>query len=207
MRKAADLLDAAGWVVGDDGVRRNAAGAPMQLDFPSSSRSLERIFIPYTENLKALGIDVDFELIDPSAWTQRRQAFDFDLSFTAWQVQTTPSTELRAFYGSAAADAEGSNNLTGLADPVVDALIEKVVVANTREDLNAAAQALDRVLRSKHIWVGAWNLGAHRIAVWDIFGIPEEPAPYDFFRNMDFWWFDREKYTALVAAGALDEGL
>ena len=207
LRKAAALLDDAGWVVGDDGIRRNAAGEPMRLDFPSSSRSLERIFIPYTENLKSLGIDIEFDVIDPSSWTQRRQAFDFDLSFTAWQVQTTPSTELRAFYGSAAASAEGSNNLTGLADPVVDALIEKVVVATSREDLNTAAQALDRVLRSKHIWVSAWNLGAHRIAVWDIYGIPEEPAPYDFYRNVDFWWFDREKYNAVVAAGALEDGL
>ena len=207
LRKADELLAAAGWVVGDDGVRRNAEGEPMRLDFPDSSRSLERIIVPYTENLKALGIDVEFEVLDPSSWTQRRQSFDFDLSMTAWQVQTTPSSELRAFYGSAAAGAEGSNNLTGLADPVVDALIEKVVVATSREELNTAVRALDRVLRSKHIWIGGWNLGAHRVAVWDVFGIPEEPAPYDFFRNVDFWWFDRDKYEALVAEGALDPGL
>ncbi len=207
LRIAAELLDAAGWIVGDDGVRRNANGGAMQLEFPDSSRSLERIMIPYTENLKALGIDVTFEVIDPSSWTQRRQAFDFDLSSTAWSVQATPGAELRAFYGSAAADAEGSNNLTGIADPVVDALIERVVTASTREELNTAARALDRVLRSKHIWIGGWNLGAHRVAVWDIFGMPEKPAPYDFFRNVDFWWFDRAKYDALVAEGALDPGL
>ena len=207
LRLAGELLDAAGWVVGDDGVRRNADGEEMRLEFPDSSRSLERIFIPYTENLKALGIDATFEVIDPSSWTQRRQAFDFDLSSTAWSVATTPGSELRAFYGSAAADAEGSNNLTGLADPVVDALIERVVVASSREEMNTAVRALDRVLRSKHIWIGGWNLCAHRVAVWDIFGIPEEPAPYDFFRNVDFWWFDRENYDALVAKGALDEGL
>ncbi|MFO8126081.1 extracellular solute-binding protein [Yoonia sp.] len=207
LRAAAELLDAAGWTVGDDGIRRNAAGDMMNLEFPDSSRSLERIMIPYTENLKALGIDVTFEVIDPSSWTQRRQAFDFDLSSTAWSVQTTPGAELRAFYGSAAAQAEGSNNLTGLADPVVDALIERVVMANTREELTTAVRALDRVLRSKHIWIGGWNLGAHRVAVWDIFGIPQEPAPYDFFRNVDFWWFNRENYARLVAEGALSGGL
>ncbi len=206
LRIAGELLDAAGWAVGDDGVRRNAAGDTMRLEFPDSSRSLERVMIPYTENLKSLGIDITFEVIDPSSWTQRRQAFDFDLSSTAWSVQSTPSSDLRAFYGSAAAQAEGSNNLTGLADPVVDALIERVVIAKSREDLNTAARALDRVLRSKHIWIGGWNLGAHRVAVWDIFGIPDEPAPYDFFRNVDFWWFDREKYDALVAVGALEDG-
>lgn len=207
LRIAGELLDAAGWVVGDDGVRRNAAGDAMQLDFPDSSRSLERIMIPYTENLKALGIDVTFDVIDPSSWTQRRQAFDFDMSSTAWSVQTTPGPGLRAFYGSAAADAEGSNNLTGLADPVVDALIEHAVVATSREELNVAVRALDRVLRSKQIWVAGWNITSHRVAIWDIFGIPEEPAPYDFFRNVDFWWFERDKYEALVAEGVLKDGL
>lgn len=205
LREAGRLLDEAGWVVGDDGVRRNAAGEPMKLEFPDSSRSLERIMIPFTENLKALGIDAEFEVIDPSSWTQRRQSFDFDMSSTAWAVLSTPGSGLRAFYGSAAAASEGSNNLTGLADPVVDALIERVVVAATREELNNAVRALDRVLRSKHIWIGGWNLGAHRVAVWEIFGRPDEPAPYDFNRGVDFWWFDREKFDGLVAQGALPD--
>ncbi|MEO1639442.1 MAG: extracellular solute-binding protein [Pseudomonadota bacterium] len=207
MRAANALLEEAGWVVGDDGVRRNAEGEAMRLEFPDSSRSLDRIMIPYTENLQALGIDVEFEVLDPSSWTQRRQAFDFDLSSTAWAVSSTPGSVLRAFYGSAAADAEGSNNLTGLADPVVDALIERAVQAETREELNVTIRALDRVLRSKHIWIGGWNLGAHRVAVWDIFGRPETPALYDFNRGVDFWWFEQEKYDALVAEGALEEGL
>ena len=204
LREAGRLLDAAGWVVDDQGVRRNAAGEAMKLDFPDSSRSLDRIMIPFTENLKALGIEAEFEVIDPSSWTQRRQSFDFDMSSTAWQVQATPGSGLRGFYGSAAAAAEGSNNLTGLADPVVDALIERVVVAKSRDELNVATRALDRVLRSKNIWIGGWNLGAHRVAVWDMFGIPDKPAPYDFNRGVDFWWFDRAKYDALVAQGALD---
>jgi microcin C transport system substrate-binding protein len=205
LRQAGRLLDEAGWIVDDSGVRRNAAGEAMKLDFPDSSRSLDRIMIPFTENLKALGIDAEFEVLDPSSWTQRRQSFDFDMSSTAWSVQSTPGAGLRAFYGSAAAAAEGSNNLTGLADPVVDALIERVVVAKSREELNVAVRALDRVLRSKHIWIGGWNLGAHRVAVWDIFGMPDEPALYDFNRGVDFWWFDREKYDALVAQGALSD--
>ena len=127
------------------------------------------------------------------------------MSFISWQVKTNPGAELRAFYGSAAAAAEGSNNLTGLADPVVDALIERAVEAETREDVVTAARALARVLRSKHIWIGTWHLGAHWVAVWDIFGIPETPAPYDFNRGVDFWWFDEAKYDAIVAAGALSD--
>ncbi|WP_373635098.1 extracellular solute-binding protein [Yoonia sp. SS1-5] len=205
LRAASQLLDDAGWIVGDDGMRRNADGKLLSLEFPDDSRSLERVMVPFTENLQALGIDVNFEILDPSSWSERRQTFDFDLSATAWQVQITPGAELRAFYGSEAAAAEGSNNLTGLADPVVDALIERAVQSETREELTVAARALDRVLRVKNIWIGNWHLGAHRVAVWDIFGMPDQPAPYDFNRGVDFWWFDQEKYQALVDAGALED--
>ena len=203
MRQASALLDEAGWLVGDDGKRRNAAGEVLTLEFPDDSRSLERVMIPFTENLQSLGVDVEFDVIDAASWTERRQKFDFDLSATAWRVGVNPGSELRAFYGSVAAGQEGSNNLTGLADPVVDALIERIVEAENRADLVVAARALDRVLRSKHIWIGNWHLGAHRVAVWDIFGMPDQPAPYDFNRGVDFWWLDQEKYDALVGAGAL----
>ncbi len=203
LRQAGQLLEAAGWIVGEDGKRRNAVGELLTLDFPDDSRSLERVMVPFTENLRSLGIDATFELIDPSGWAERRQNYDFDLATAAWQVQVTPGAELRAFYGSAAAAAKGSNNLSGLADPVVDAFIERVVTSETREDLVVAARALDRVLRSKHIWIGNWHLGAHRVAVWDVFGMPEQQAVYDFNRGVEFWWFDEKKHAALVAAGAL----
>ncbi len=140
--------------------------------------------------------------MDPSGWAERRRQFDFDLATAAWQVAVTPGAELRAFYGSDAATADGSNNLSGLSDPVVDALIEHAVEAETREELVVAARALDRVLRSKHIWIGNWHLGAHRVAVWDIFGMPDTPAPYDFNRGVEFWWLDQEKHAALIEAGA-----
>lgn len=205
LRRASELLDAAGWVAGDDGKRRNADGDVLTLTFPDDSSSLERVIIPFTENLQSIGVDANFEMLDPAAWSERRQTFDFDMSMTAWQVQVTPGAELRAFYGSDAAAAEGSNNLTGLSDPVVDALIEKVAAAKTREELMVATRAFDRVLRAKKLWIGTWHLGSHRVALWDVFGMPENPAPYDFNRNVDFWWFDQAKYDALVDAGALKD--
>lgn len=207
LRQASALLDAAGWTVGDDGMRRNADGQLLTIDIPDDSRSLERVIVPFVENLRSIGVDAQFDIIDPSSMTQRRRAFDFDISFTAWQTQVTPGADLRAFYGSRAAETEGSNNLSGLADPVVDALIERAVVAETREELNTTIQALDRVMRAKHIWIGAWNISSHRVAIWDIFGRPDAPAPYDSLRGVDFWWFDQAKYDALVAEGALEPGL
>ena len=203
LREAGRLLDAAGWSVGDDGMRRNAAGELLTLELPEDGQSMMRVLTPFAENAEALGIDLRLEMLDPATLAERRQQFDFDLAVGAWGVKVTPGAELRAFYGSDAAAAEGSNNLSGLADPVVDALIEEAVDAQTREELEIAARALDRVLRSKHIWVPNWHSVTHRIAIWDIFGIPETPAPYDFLRNVEFWWLDREKMDALEAAGAL----
>ncbi|MEM9852864.1 MAG: extracellular solute-binding protein [Pseudomonadota bacterium] len=202
MRQASALLDEAGWLVGDDGMRRNAAGEPLRIEIVDDSRSLERIIAPFVENMQSLGIDAEFIVLDPAQWSQRREAFDFDISFTAWSVSVTPGATLRAFYGSEAAAAQGSNNLTGIADPVVDALIERAVQAPTREELNIAIAALDRVLRAKHIWIGAWYLGAHRVALWDVFGRPELPAAYDFNRGVEFWWLDEEKRARLEAEGA-----
>ncbi|MEL6682552.1 MAG: extracellular solute-binding protein [Pseudomonadota bacterium] len=205
LRAASRLLDEAGWIAGDDGMRRNADGALLTLALVHDSRSLGRVITPFVENLRSIGVDASFDVVDPSTWTERRQTFDFDMAFTAWQVQTNPGADLRAFYGSAAAASEGSNNLTGLADPVVDALIERAVQAETREEVVTAARALDRVLRSKNIWIGTWHLGAHWVAGWDMFGRPETPAPYDFNRGVDFWWFDEEKYETLVTSGALGD--
>ncbi len=205
LRAASALLDEAGWIAGDDGLRRNEAGEVLSLDFPEDSRGLERVMLPFVENLESLGVQANLQMVDGSTMGERRNAYDFDLSTAAWQVAVTPGAGLRGFYGSAAAAAEGSNNLSGLADPVVDALIERVAQANTREDMTIAVRALDRVLRSKQIWISGWHSGSHRVAVWDIFGMPDEPAPYDFNRGVNYWWFDREKYTALVDAGALPD--
>jgi len=203
LREAGALLDAAGWTAGADGLRRNAEGEVLKVEIFDDSKSLERVILPIVENLRNMGVDASFELIDPAQVSERTQKFDFDVSLTSWSVAVTPGSELRSFYGSKAAGQDGSNNLSGVADPVVDALIEKVVAAKSREELKVAARALDRVLRSKVIWIGNWYLGAHRVAVWDIFGMPEKPAPYDSNRNVEFWWFEKAKYDALKAAGAL----
>ena len=203
LRAAGQLLDAAGWTVGDDGMRRNAAGDLLTLNLPEDSQSMQRVLAPFAENAEALGIDLNLEMLDPATLAERRRQFDFDLIVASWSVAVTPGAELRAFYGSGTAEAEGSNNLAGLADPVVDALIEAVVAAESREELEVAARALDRVLRARHIWVPNWHSGTHRIAAWDIFGRPETPAPYDFLRNVEFWWLDEGKLEALEKQGAL----
>ena len=57
------------------------------------------------------------------------------------------------------------------------------------------------MLRDKIIWVPNWFKGSHWIAYWDVFGKPDAKPPYD--RGIDYWWWEQDKYDALVEAGAL----
>nr|MDJ1009326.1 extracellular solute-binding protein [Paracoccaceae bacterium] len=198
---AGDLLDAAGWLVGEDGRRRNAEGDVLEIEFIDDGPSFERIVLPYIENLDRLGIDAEFVLLDPAQMEERQENFDYDVIPGRFNLPLTPSVELYSLFHSRSVDAPGTFNLTGLADPVVDALIDTALAAESREDLNVAVRALDRVLRSKHIWVPQWSKGEHWIAYWDVFGRPEIKPPYR--RGDEFWWFEQEKYDRLNEIGAL----
>ena len=201
LRRASDLLDEAGWEVGSDGLRRNSAGEVLGLDFVYDGPGFERIIIPFVENLKKLGVRAENVLIDAAQMEERQKVFDYDMTVARFVLPLSPSVEMRTLYGSSTADQEGSFNLTGLKDPVVDALIERIIEASDRATLTARVHALDRVLRAKHIWVPNWSKGEHWLAYWDIFGRPETKPTYD--RGSDYWWFDQAKYDALKAAGAL----
>jgi microcin C transport system substrate-binding protein len=111
-------------------------------------------------------------------------------------MQLTPGPELRNYFSSRAATAEGSFNLAGIADPVVDDLLQRIAEAKTRADLEVAARALDRVLRAGHYWVPHWFKASHNIAAWDKFGRPAVKPAYD--RGIvDTWWHDDAKARRL----------
>jgi microcin C transport system substrate-binding protein len=201
VRTANALLEEAGWVIGDDGVRRNATGEVLSLEILDDGPAFERIALPFVENLKLIGIDAKWELIDPAQYEERQENFDYDMIIGRFSLPSSPSVEVRTLFGSEAADRPGSYNYTGIADPVVDALITKVIEAKDRETMTARVKALDRVLRDKIIWVPNWYKGTHWLAYWDVFGFPDTKPTYD--RGTDYWWFDQAKYDELVAAGAL----
>jgi microcin C transport system substrate-binding protein len=201
LRRASQLLDEAGWTVGADGKRRNVEGQTLTVGFFDDNASFERVMNPFVQNLQRLGIEASYRQIDPAQMQQRLEDFDFDLVPGRFSMSLSPSLELRQLFGSEAAETPGSANYTGLADPVVDALIEQIIAAETRDDLEARVRALDRVLRLKQIWVPNWYSGVYRVAYWDVFGKPEVETPYA--RGDTFWWFDQEKYDTLKAQGAL----
>ena len=201
VRRANALLEEAGWVIGDDGIRRNTAGEVLSLQILDDGPAFERIALPFIENLKLIGIDASWDLIDAAQYQERQKNFDYDVVIGRFSLPSSPSVELYTLFGSQSADQPDSFNLSGIKDQVVDALIGKIIEAGDRETLNARVKALDRVLRDKIIWVPNWYKGTFWLAYWDVFGHPETKPAYD--RGTDTWWFEQEKYDALVAAGAL----
>lgn len=201
LRAAGQLLDAAGWTI-RDGLRRNAEGEVLSIEFLNDSPSFERIIQPYIENLKRLGIDASLRKVDAAQEQERREQFDFDIISARYVLSLTPGDELRRYFSSDSANTPGSANLTGLANPAIDALVEHVIAARSREELTTAVHALDRALRAMHIWVPNWYKGAHTVAYLDVFGRPDPLPPYD-MGETDLWWWDQGKADALKAAGAI----
>ncbi len=199
VREAARLLAEAGWTL-EDGKRVNAEGEQLSVSVLDDSPAFERIINPFVENLRRLGIDARLEFVDAAENQQRQKERDYDLIPGRLVMSLTPGLELRQIFGSDAAAAADTANYSGVSDPVVDALIEEAIKAESREDLTAAVKALDRVLRAKHIWVPNWYKASHNIAYWDVFGMPDQPPPYS--RGDAYWWWDQEKYQQLKAEGA-----
>ncbi|MEL6574676.1 MAG: extracellular solute-binding protein [Pseudomonadota bacterium] len=196
LRAAAKLLDEAGWTI-QDGVRKNAAGEPLTVEFLLVGEGFERITTPYLQNLERIGVQGTVRTVDPASYKNRTDEFDFDLTVSRFAMSLTPGVELRDMFHSSSASSPGSDNLAGVSSPVVDALIEKIERATSREELNTAVSALDRVLRAMHVWVPQWSKAAHHIAFWDIYARPEVKPAYQ--RGViDTWWIDAEKQARLA---------
>lgn len=163
LRRARDLLAQAGWTY-RDGALRNALGEPFTLEFVDSSGALGRVFTPFARNLEKLGIAARHKVVDFALLQKRLDQFDFELVSSRTVGSEAPGAELLERFGSRAAAIEGSANLMGVRDPVVDALIERAVAARRRPELVAALRALDRVLRHGHYALPHWYGSVHRIA-------------------------------------------
>ncbi len=201
LRLSSALLDAAGWPVGPDGLRHDAGGTVLALGILSDHPGFEPIAVPFIEALKRLGISARFEQVDSAQMQERLKAFDYDLVAAWFTPRSTPSVELRARFGSLAASILGSPNWTGLADPLIDEVIEAVIAAPDRDTQAVRTRALDRLLREKHLWVPHWHRSAHWLAWWDVLGHPAiQPANG---LAIDTWWHDAQKHRALREAGAL----
>jgi len=203
LRAAGKLLDDAGWAVASDGLRYNAAGDVLRVEILNDSASFERIINPFVENLKRLGVDAVYTRVDSAQATEREKKFDFDLTTRRYSMSQTPGIELRGIFGGEAAEALGSNNIAGVNNPAIDALISAIEAATSREELDTAVKALDRALRAMHIWVPQWYKPVHNLAYYDMFERPytDTPPPTS-VGEMSIWWYNPDKAEALDDAGA-----
>ena len=191
LKRANEMLLSAG-CAREGGVLKLPGGKPFTIEFLDSSDALQPHTQSFQQNLRKLGIDAQSRIVDAAQYKSRTENFDFDVVTAAFGGSVTPGSELQVFLGSKAATMEGSRNLSGIADPLVDALIEWIIRAPTRDTLNVACRVLDRVLRAAHYWVPMWYSDAARVAYWDAFSRPAT-QPKLGVGAPDTWWWDEDK--------------
>lgn len=199
LRRASALLDDAGWIAGEDGVRRKD-GQTLDAVFLQYSPQFDRIVNPMIENLTRLGVDAKLDRVDTSQYIERRRSGDFDLVNHTMTQGFEPGQQLRQWFGSEAAD-DSSRNIMRLRSEAVDKVIDAVVAAEGLEDIQTASRALDRVLRAEGFWIPQWFKGAHTVAYFDQYRYPENMPPFA-LGELDFWWYDADAAAALKDAGA-----
>ncbi|NIZ14152.1 extracellular solute-binding protein [Phaeobacter sp. HF9A] len=203
-RLAADLLEAAGYLVGDDGKRVGPDGKPFTLEFlfsSSSTPTTRAVMENYVANLEKLGVNVKFDAVDTAQYTSRERDRDYDLRVGSYAAYLGTGTGLAQYYGSEAA-SYSLFNPAGLASPLVDAIIAVSLLADNREDEVTALTALDRALRYEFFMIPLWYNPDHWVAYYDQYDHPETIPPYA-LGYLDFWWYDAEKAKKLRDAGAL----
>ncbi|HET7850243.1 MAG TPA: extracellular solute-binding protein [Pseudolabrys sp.] len=191
LRRGAQLLNAAGCML-KAGKRILPTGEPLTIEFLIFEPTFKPHHLPYIQNLAILGIAATLRIVDPVQYRARVDAFDFDITVERFGFSETPGDSLRTYFSSQAAATKGSQNLAGMADPAIDALIDVIIAARTRAELTTACRALDRVIRAGRYWIPHWYKPSYWIAYWDVFGWPATRPRY--FRGIpETWWYDSAK--------------
>jgi microcin C transport system substrate-binding protein len=197
LRRALDLMRQAGWTIRD---RRlvNAQGQRFEFEILLNGASFERVALPYVQWLQRLGVEARVRTVDPAQYQVRTDAFDYDMTVDVMGQSLSPGNEQRDYFTCAKAQENGSQNIAGICHPVIDALVEQVIMAPDREELIARTRALDRVLLHNHFVIPQWHNRAFWIAFWDRFGRPERNPKYAL--GFDSWWIDPVRDRALQEA-------
>jgi microcin C transport system substrate-binding protein len=191
---ASKILDADGWKI-VNGVRTKD-GKTLDFEILLDQATFERVTQPFIQNLAQIGVKARMRTIDPAQYQKRMDQFDYDMTVNLVAESLSPGNEQRDFWSSKRADVNGSQNLGGLKDPVVDALVEKIIAAKSRDDLVNATRALDRVLQWGFYYIPHWNAPFDRIAYWSKYAHPQVMPPYGL--TFDTWWYDPQKAAALT---------
>jgi microcin C transport system substrate-binding protein len=191
LRRADELLREAG-CKREGGALKLPSGKPFEIEFLDTQTALQPHTQPFQANLKRLGIEARSRIVDPAQYQRRMEEYDFDVASMALGGAATPGDSLRIVFGSQAGRNPGSRNIAGIDHPAVDALVDRIGMAATREELNVACRALDRVLRAGHYWVPMWFKAGDWVAYWDMYSRPDTPPRFS-SGAPGTWWYDAEK--------------
>jgi microcin C transport system substrate-binding protein len=197
LREAVRLFKEAGYEIRGGKMVNAETSEPFTIEFLYYQQDADRQVQFWRTNLEKIGVTFNIRVVETSAYVERLRNFDYDSIIGVWGQSLSPGNEQRNYWGSASVTENGSRNYAGIAEPAIDALIDKIIFASERETLVAATRALDRVLLSKDFMVPQINYPFTRVAHWDRFGHPDPLPKY----NVGFptvWWFDGEKAARIV---------
>jgi microcin C transport system substrate-binding protein len=199
LRRADQLLQQAG-CRRDGSVLKLPNGKPFEIEFLDSNPALQPHTEAFIANLKRLGIAARARIVDAVQYHHRLNDFDFDVVTMALSSAVNPGADLRDVFGSKAAATPGSHNLAGVAEPAVDAMVDRIATAGTKEDLQVTCRVLDRLLRAGRYWIPMWYRDQSFIAYWDAYARPQVQPKYG-TGAPGTWWWDSEKAKRIGLAG------
>ena len=199
LRRGSQLLNEAGYVI-KDGKRVTPTGERVTMEFLLDEPSFQPHHAPFIKNLATLGIEASIRMVDAVQFRKRVDDFDFDIVVQRFGFSSTPGDSLRSYFSSQAAALKGSQNLAGIAEPAIDAVIDTIIAADSRATMTTACRVLDRLIRANRYWVPHWYKASHWLAYWDVFARPKEKPRYA--RGvLETWWYDRDKAAKLEQRG------
>ena len=187
LREAVRLFKEAGYEIRDGKMVNVETGEPFQFEILLNGPIIERVALPYAENLRRIGIEATVRSIDPAQYQNRIRSRDFDVIYTGQAQSLSPGNEQFEYWGSQSAEREGSANYGGIADEAIDELIRRVVFAGDRDELIAATKALDRVLLAYQFYIPSYTVLTERVAYWDHLVRPD-PLPEFSVGFPTLWW-------------------
>lgn len=187
LRQAVALLKEAGYEIRGRQMVNTRTGRPLAFEIMLNTPIIERVALPFAENLRKIGIAATVRSVDSSQFVERARKRDFDIMYSGWGQSLNPGNEQAEYWGSKSATTDGTMNYAGISDPAIDTLIQRVIFHKDRDDQVAAVKALDRVLLHHHFVVPSYTLRYSRIAYWDKFERPKE-LPYYNVGFPTIWW-------------------
>ncbi len=195
LQEASKLLEESGWELVDGKLIHASTKEPFEFEILLRSPAFERIVFPFKDNLEKLGIIAEVRTIDSAQYQKRMETFDFDMVVQTFGQSLSPGNEQRNFWGSDAADTDGSRNVVGIKNYAVDGLIESLINASDREELITITKALDRVLLWNYYVIPQWHISSYRVLYWDFFDQPKIKPKYSL--GFDTWWINQNKFEII----------